>query len=200
MQSSLVQKTKVASGETMATTSNKRGKQRFKRREYPKSSCSRCPNATNHLEKWCWKLKRERMGLPNGWQWCTWPKHKNSAHYEHTCNRHAPNYPPIPKIIAAAATTTEPTPAQLQSRVLNMLGMTTPTAVASTTFSPGTGIRVTRPDTQQPQTQQDFRPARSIPTNAATCGPQVQEIVTRITNMSPQDRQQLVHHLTKAGF
>ena len=99
------------------------------------------------------------------------------------CHRHAPNYPPVPKIInACPAVSTPLTPVQLKDRLLNALGL-----------EHSKSIKIERP-------QQNFQQARSVPTNAATCGPQVQNVINSITAMSEAELQQLSLQLSHAGL
>ena len=202
--SAKTEKEKVTAG--LADSDNKRKregeedankkKSRWKKKVYPKGSCPRCPNATNHLGKHCWKLRRQIMGLPNGWQWCTWPKHKNSAHYEHTCDRHAPNYPPVPKIIPdAAKATLEETPEQLTEKLLqsiqdNLKGPSRDPVNAKA------GIVIKRPGSQT----QDFHPARNAPNTVAPNGPQVQNVLQAIQSMTPQQRKALSANLAHVAL
>ena len=155
----------------------KRGK--WKRRKFPKGSCSRCPESTTHTTEYCYKVVRERMGLPPGWQWCT--VHKEGIHYEHLCKRHAPNYPPVPKITAAAA---EATAVKLKDKLLAMIA-------ASETNK----IRIT-----QPERSQNFRTASDVTTNVAINGPPVENILSAIVALSPEERSELQTQLINADL
>ena len=170
-----------------------------KRRKLPKGSCKYCPNSTSHYTSECYVTIREQLGLPNGWQWCT--VHKKGTHYEHKCRRHAPNFPPVPKITSAArACTPCEDQQQLTQRVLTMLGIPSqqpqplPQQQPSSKRNP---IRVTPP----PHRQQNFRPARNTSTNVATQeGPQVEDILSSILAMDESQRELLTAGLSKAGF
>ena len=165
------------------------GKQRQKfrkkaKRVFPKGSCANCPDATDHTTPYCYITKRQNKGLPPGWKWCT--AHKHSLHYDHACFRHAPNYPPVPKIVAQPAKA-------LHGRVLKMLGLedNLPEPVSQPKI-------VITPAVQQPS--QLPPTAHRVPTNSASHGPPVNNIFGKIMTMSKPDRMLLAARLQKAGF
>ena len=164
-------------------------KKKWKRRTFPKGSCANCPESTSHTTPYCYKTVRARKGLPSGWKWCT--VHTEGIHYEHLCKRHAPNYPPPPKTTAARAEV-EVSPDHLRQQLIAMIASTQPSQPA---HSCGNGIVITKP-----KAREDFRQARDIPTNAATYGPPVDQIVKTIIGMSPDQRKQLQCQLADAGF
>jgi hypothetical protein len=57
-----------------------------KRRRFPKGSCDRCPESTTHTRSYCYKDKRDQIGLVAGERWCV--VHKKGIHYDSKCNRH----------------------------------------------------------------------------------------------------------------
>ena len=139
------------------------------------------------------------MGLPSGWQWCT--VHKKGTHYEHKCRRHAPNFPPVPKITTTAAVCTPPCQDQLTNRVLTMLGISTqqpqPLQQQQQSQLPKWNPIVITPPVQP---SQNFRPARDTSANIATQGPQVTKILASILSMDETQRQALSSGLADAGF
>ena len=176
----------------------------YKRPKFPKGSCKNCPESTRHTTQYCWKTIRKRMGLPNGYQWCT--RHKFGCHYDHLCKRHAPNYPPAPKIVAAVAKPKVDTPAEIRDRLANMFGIQqSPSShaanVADASVPPASpdvpqAIKITPPSTNK----QNFQTARVVSTNSASTGPPVDSIFQKILAMSETDRQTLVQQLSSAGF
>ena len=169
----------------------KRGK--WKRPVFPKGSCTRCPEATDHTTKRCWLNVRDRKGLPPGFQWCL--LHTKGIHYEHQCKRHAPNYPPVPTppISGAIAACQQPTPEQLRDQLLTMLSKAVPLGHTN-------GITVTNADGTTHTPNADFRKARDVPTNAATNGPQVDQILSNIIGLNPNLRAELQNKLAEAGL
>ena len=135
------------------------------------------------------------MGLPSRWKWCT--VHKRGTHYDHTCRRHAPNYPDPPSQTSAALATNgkKPKPGELADRIVNLLGLNANvtsnkqhTANPTITITPAAGRTV------------DFRQARNIPTNVAKNGPPVKNILAQILSMTQEDRNELTNQLADAGF
>ena len=169
------------------------GKQRQKpskkkaKRVFPKGSCANCPNATDHTTPYCYLTKRKNKGLPPGWKWCT--THKNSLHYDHACFRHAPNYPPVPKIMAQPENSSK----ALHGRVLKMLGL----GDDPSNSVPQPKIVITPAVQQPPQLPPT---AHRVPTNSASHGPPVNNIFGKIMTMSKPDRMLLAARLQKAGF
>ena len=138
------------------------------------------------------------MGLPNGYQWCT--LHKKGTHYDHKCRRHAPNFPPEPRTISAAAATHCPTgqDQNLASRVASMLGiqLQDTSELQPLPQNKRTSIVIT-PSTKRPP---NFRTARDVPTNVATQGPPVTNILNSIMQLNDQQQTNLSAVLTQAGF
>ena len=176
-----------------------------KRRQFPKGSCPNCPDATDHTHKYCFKERRKQMGLPNGWQWCS--AHTKGCHYEHLCNRHAPNFPPVPPVIGANAALCPPAvenqeiSKQLQDKINAMIANANnvarrPPAASSSSLQQKTAnsnkIVTTNDD------KSNFRPAHGIPTNAAQNGPPVTSIFDRIMKLNKQDRNLLAIRLSSA--
>ena len=156
-----------------------------KKKKYPKGSCIHCPNATSHLTKFCYKELRKRMGLPPGWSWCT--AHKNCAHYDHCCRRHAPNYPAPPKITSAKTANVNKNE-DLRAKIGAMLG------IPNLKKKPK-GITIESPDGEQ-----NFHPACSTLTKPASKGPPVANILGMIMKLSEKDRQELAKDLVSAGL
>ena len=180
---------------------NDQRSQQRKRRKLPKGSCKHCPESTTHYTSECYVTIREQMGLPGGWQWCT--VHKKGTHYDHKCRRHAPNFPPVPKIIpTAAAAACTPCQDQLTNRVLTMLGIPThqPQPLQQQQQQHFPKKRKSIVITPSEKSQQNFRTARNVPTNVATQGPQVTNILASILAMDENQRQALTAGLTDAGF
>ena len=174
---------------------NNDDKRNRKRRKLPKGSCKYCPEATSHYTSECYMTIREQMGLPNGWQWCL--VHKKGIHYEHKCRRHAPDFPPVPRITKAAFCT--PCPDQdLKQRVLTMLGISTQEQQPLQQQQPmgRNPIRITPASNNS----QNFRTARNVSANVATKGPQVDQVLSSIMQMNETQRQSLLEGLTNAGF
>ena len=170
------------------------------RRTFPKGSCKYCPEATNHDTSTCYMTTRERMGLPAGYQWCLY--HKKGTHYEHLCRRHAPDYPPVPTAKACLAcpdqnTTGSSNTGQLIQRIMGMVASHLPDQLPQQQpQQTRQAIKITPP----PSRTQNFQQARSIPTNAATNGPPVADIVNRVMALSKKDREALSTQLEAAGF
>ena len=166
-----------------------------RRRVWPKGSCKYCPESTSHSTSECYMTIRKQMGLPSGWQWCT--AHKKGTHYDHLCRRHAPNFPPVPKINPIAAVCT-PVQDQLPERVLTMLGISaqTPQPLQQQQQNKRQSITITRPN----DNPQNFQTARNISTNVAVQGPQVANILESILKMDSTQRDALSAGLSKAGF
>ena len=174
------------------------------KRVFPKGSCKHCPEAIDHTTKFCYVEKRNKKGCPEGWQWCL--VHVKGIHYEHECKRHAPNYPPVPKSCTPCKVATSDSrdstkeamaASALQSKVMKMLGLQN---VINDSHRPdelgdNKSLKVSRNTTYNPP-----RPARSVPTNAATTGPPVNKIFQTIMDMSKPDRVLLATRLEKAGF
>ena len=165
---------------------------RRKHKKYPKGSCTKCPEATNHTTEFCWKTLRERKGLPKFFQWCT--IHKRGVHYEHLCRRHAPNYPPVPgsfcPTVKGASAKTSLLSAEQEQKVDKLLAM-----FASNSNQTTNGIVIKRPENQQ-----NFRTACNVPTNVANEGPQVDQIAQNILDLSPELRDELQTKLASAGL
>ena len=104
----------------------KQRKKKWVRPVFPKGSCQRCPDATDHTTKRCWVIIREQKGLPPGFKWCT--VHEKGIHYDHECKRHAPNYPPVPtsSTPAAVANTSQESAEQFKDRLMALFSKGTP--------------------------------------------------------------------------
>ena len=165
-------------------------KRKWTRPVFPKGSCTRCPEATDHTTKRCWLNIRDKKGLPPGFKWCL--AHPKGIHYDHQCKRHAPNYPPEPKptTIGAVAALHNETAEEFKNRLLSVLANAAPVGHTN-------GITITKADGSS---STDFQEARGIPTNAAIHGPPVDQIVHTIVNMTPSLRAELQSKLTEAGL
>ena len=177
----------AGNGKPGAGNDSENPKKRRRKRKFPKGSCPRCPESTTHTGEYCYKTVRERMGLPPGWQWCL--QHKEGIHYEHLCKRHAPNYPPVPKITACPAVAT-PSPVQLKDHLLAMIASTN-----NLQHNRDSPIKITKPTGQQ-----HFQPAHVVPTNVATHGPPVDQILDAIVALSPEQREKLQTRLADADL
>lgn len=172
-----------------------------KRRKFPKGSCKNCPESTRHTTEYCYKTIRKRMGLPNGWQWCT--KHKYGCHYEHLCKRHAPNFPPAPKVLPSAAAApaqvapVTPTNEQIRDSVVKLLGLSSAVVPYQ---QPSPPPAAAAPRVRIDKADQNFQTARSVPTHAATTGPPVDMILQQIVNLSPNDRLALIDRIQSVGL
>ena len=172
-------------------TENGKGHNKRNKRVFEKGSCTHHPEATDHTTDYCWITKRERKGLPPGFQWCT--VHDKGIHYEHKCNRHAPHFPPVPKPPSAAANNAN---VVSSTDILQMLGLRD--------VETSSQIRIEKPNkSAKTVTITPASPPRSalrVPTNSATSGPPVTDILQRIMNLSKPDRTLLATRLEKAGW
>ena len=166
-------------------------KPKRKRKSFPKGSCVNCPESTSHTTPYCYKTRRKKMGLPNGWKWCT--KHRFGTHYDHMCRRHAPNYPSAPKIISAVAHASPTDSTDLVGRLSELIASQNQTSVMPAAQQQR-GIHVT------PAKSADFPKARDTSANVANDGPSVNNIMQTILNMNKLDRQLLTNRLAKAGI
>ena len=171
-----------------ATANDDQPSTKRKRKTFPKGSCKNCPNSTSHTTPYCYKTRRRKMGLPKGWSWCT--KHKFGTHYDHTCRRHAPNYPNAPKINCADVANEDDSAlsaSTIAAQVASLIGMNGNSSKA---------IKVTPPESA------NFQLARNASANIATDGPpaSVSQIMGKILGMNKLDRQLLTSRLAKAGL
>ena len=199
----------------LANSGNKRKNQfgnklhnKKQRRQFAKGSCPNCPDATDHTFKYCFKERRKEMGLPNGWQWCTF--HTKGCHYEHLCKRHAPNFPPVPSTIGANAalcptTENQEIPKHLRDQIAAMIANASMSAKLLPSVSASSSNQQQQNSTDSTKAmsamthgKSNFRSAHGIPTNAAQNGPPVTSIFDKILKLSKQDRNLLAIRLSSA--
>ena len=165
------------------------GKGKRRRRNLPKGSCTNCPESTSHYTRECYLTIREKMGLPPGFQWCLY--HKKGTHYEHTCKRHAPNFPDPPTACPPVTKANVAANTQLNNNITQLLSWANNQS-QQPAQQPQTPIKIDYPDNK------DFRTARSTPANAATSGPTADNVFSTILKMTKQEQANLTAKLIKA--